>query len=152
MHSGAATGGQRALCPYFARAFCVSCVKLVGSKITSCESILRFNPTPSVFKACINTLYVIPAAREPALIRRIHKRRKSRFFLRRSLYEDESAFKLRCCAVRKRVECDPRNPRFRSKILLRRFLATFPRFTRVISDSLRVNSSFSLDEDVRLSV
>ena len=78
-------------------------------------------------------LYVRPAGREPALIRRIHKRRYWRFFFRRSLYDDESAFKLRWFAVRNNVECEPRNPRFSSKILFRRFLATVPRFTRVIN-------------------
>ena len=113
--------------------FSVSALKLVGCKITSCESILRFKSTRFVFNACIKRLYEKPAGRDPALIRRIQRRRYWRFFFRRSLYDDESAFKLRWFAVRNNVECDPRNPRLRSKILFRRFRATVPRFTRVIS-------------------
>ena len=111
----------------------VSALKLVGCKITSCESFLRFNNTRFVFNACIKRLYERPAGRDPALIRRIQRRRYWRFFFRRSLYDDESAFKLRWFAVRNKVEWDPRKPRLRSKILLRRLRATVPRFTRVIS-------------------
>ena len=80
---------------YFSFTVVVSALKLVGCKITSCESILRFNNTRLTFNACIKRLYEIPAGRVPALIRRIHKRRYWRFFLRRSLYDDERAFKLR---------------------------------------------------------
>ena len=53
----------------------LSVLKLVGCKITSCDNILRFNNTRLTFNACIKRLYEVPAGREPALIRRIHKRR-----------------------------------------------------------------------------
>jgi len=56
------------------------CMKTGRCKITSCESILRFNTTHFTFKWWMKRLYVIPAGRAPALIRRIHKRRYWRSF------------------------------------------------------------------------
>jgi hypothetical protein len=106
--------------------------KLIGCNTAICETIFRLSCTHCVFKPWMNILYRIPAGRDAALIRRIQRRRYWRFFFRRSLYDDDRAFKLRWLAVRNNVEWAPRKPRLRSKILLRRLRATVPRFTLVI--------------------
>ena len=71
-------------------------------------------------------------ARAAALIRVIHKRRRSLLRLPLSRWAETKALAFRWLAVRKSFEWAPREPDTNARIFFRRFRAIYPRFTLVI--------------------
>src|SRR5690606_35986084 len=71
----------------FCLASSTSAVNAVVSLTARSARILRSTSTSAAFRPWMKRLYVMPWARAAALIRWIHRRRKSPFLALRSLYE-----------------------------------------------------------------
>src|SRR5690606_935525 len=71
----------------FALATSTRALNAAGSLTARSARILRSTSTSAAFRPWMKRLYVMPWARAAALIRWIHRRRKSPFLALRSLYE-----------------------------------------------------------------
>src|SRR4249920_1784167 len=92
---------------------------------------------PAVLRPAISARYVVPCSRAAALMRTIHRRRKSRFFLRRPTKAYLFAVSADSFAARYSLLLLANMPFVRASSFFRLARRTFPRFTLGIANSLK---------------